>query len=57
LLDKYHFSDEKIETDNSLLISGFNCVEKAIRIDLPDIEKGTLVKTSGVIRFVANRRT
>ncbi len=57
LLDKYHFSDKKIETDDQLLISGFDCVEKAIANDLPNIEKGILVKTLGVIRFVANRRT
>jgi hypothetical protein len=57
LLDKYHFSDKKIETDDQLLISGFDCVEKAITKDLPNIEKGILVKTLGVIRFVANRRT
>ena len=57
LLDKYHFLDEKLETDDQLLMSGFDCVEKAITKDLPGIEKGILVKTIGVIRFVANRRT
>jgi len=57
LLDKYHFLDDKIETDDQLLIPGFESVEKAIKKDLPNIEKGILVKLLGVIRFVANRRT
>jgi len=57
LLDKYHFLDQKTEIDDQLLMSGFNYVEKTITKDLPDIEKEILVKTLGVIRFVANRRT
>jgi len=57
LLDKYHFLDQKTEIDDQLLISGFDYVEKAITKDLPNIEKEILVKTLGVIRFVANRRT
>ena len=57
LLDKYHFLDQKTEIDDQLLMSGFNYVEKTITKDLPNIEKEILVKTLGVIRFVANRRT
>ena len=57
LLDKYHFLDKKAEIDDQLIISGFDCVEKAITKDLPNIEKEILVKTLGVIRFVASRRT
>ncbi len=57
LLDKYHFLDQKTEIDDQLQISGFDYVEKAITKDLPNIEKEILVKTLGVIRFVAIRRT
>ena len=57
LLDKYHFSDGKIENEDPLLLSGFNCVEKAIIKDLAKIDKEILVKILGVVRFVANRRT
>ena len=54
---KYHFLDQKTEIDDQLQISGFDYVEKAITKDLPNIEKEILVKTLGVIRFVAIRRT
>jgi hypothetical protein len=57
LIDKYHFSDEKIETDDKLIRLGFDCVDKAIIKDLSDIKKEILVKTLGIIRFVAKRRT
>ena len=57
LLDRYHFSDEKIENKDPLLISGFNCLRKAIEKDLPEIDKEILVKILTIIRFVANRRT
>jgi len=57
LLDKYHFSDTKIETNNPVLISGFKYLDKAIEKDLSKIDRETLVKVLAVIRFVANRRT
>lgn len=57
LLDKYHFLDEKIQTNEQILVSGFDCIETAITKDLPNIKGEILIKTLGVIRFVANRRT
>lgn len=57
LIDKYHFSDTKIETNDPMLISGFKYLDKAIEKDLPQIDRETLVKVLAVIRFVANRRT
>lgn len=57
LIDKYHFSDTKIETNDPMLISGFKSLDKAIEKDLPQIDRETLVKVLAVIRFVANRRT
>lgn len=57
LLDKYHFSDTKIETNDPVLISGFKYLDKAIEKDLSKIDRETLVKVLAVIRFVANRRT
>lgn len=57
LLDKYHFSDTKMETNDPMLISGFQYVDEAIEKDMPQIDPETLVKVLGVIRFVANRRT
>jgi hypothetical protein len=57
LLDKYHFSDIKIETNDPMLISGFNYLDKAIEKDMAQVDRETLVKVLAVIRFVANRRT
>lgn len=57
LLDKYHFLDENIDTQDQLIISGFKCVENAIKRELHNVEKSILVKLLAVIRFVAKRRT
>ncbi len=57
LIDRYHFLDKIINTDDWLIISGLKCVENAIKQDLSNVEKEILIKILAVIRFVANRRT
>ncbi len=57
LIDKYHFGDQQIDTNNLIILGGVYHVKDAIRKDMPDIDKTTLVKILGVIRFVAKRRT
>ena len=57
LIDIHHFKDQKIETDNQLIINGVNYVNAAIEKDLQNVDSEVIVKTLGVIRFVAKRRT
>jgi hypothetical protein len=57
LIDKYHFGDQKIETDNQIIASGVDFVDGAIIKDLHDVSKEIIIKILGVIRFVAKRRT
>jgi hypothetical protein len=57
LMDKYHFHDLKIDEENPIVKNGFNYVEKAINADLSGVENEKIVKTLGVIRYVAQRRT
>jgi len=57
LIDKYHFQDQQIHTENQIVVNGFNYVEKAIEEDLKKVAVEQIVKILGVIRFVARRRT
>jgi hypothetical protein len=57
LIDKYHFGDKKIETDNAFIANGVDYVDQAIRKDLRKVSSEIIVKILGVIRFVAKRRT
>ncbi len=57
LIDRYHFKDHQIDTDSRLVLNGVNHVKEAIEKDLHDVNNEIIVKTLGVIRFVAKRRT
>jgi hypothetical protein len=57
LLDKYYFKDQMIQFDNDLIKEGFTHINKAIEDDLSKVPGEKLVKTLGVIRFVAKRRS
>ncbi len=57
LIDKYHFGDEKFDSDDPFILQGAEYLDKTIEKDLKRIDKDTLVKVLGVIRFVAKRRT
>lgn len=57
LLDKYHFRDESVVFDNSLLERAFHYVNKVIETDLSKVPTEKLVKVLAVIYFVANRRS
>lgn len=57
LLDKYHFKDNTVHTDDNLLWQGFQQIVEAITTDLPDIPEETLIKIIAVIYFVAKRRS
>ena len=58
LLDIYYFDDQEIDTENQKLAHAASYVGKAIDKDLTGkVDKKTLVKLLGVIRYVAKRRT
>ena len=57
LIDMHHFKDQQIDVANQLILNGVNYVEEAIEKDLYDVDNEIIVKTLGVIRFVAKRRT
>ena len=57
LIDKYHFGDNNIETDNAIIANGVGYVDDAIRKDLKKVSNEIIVKILGVIWFVAKRRT
>lgn len=57
LIDRYHFCDRKIDTDNKFIYDGVVYVNDAIEKDLSGVSDVTIVKVLGVIRFVAKRRT
>jgi hypothetical protein len=57
LIDIHYFNDQIIEADNQLIINGVNYVNAAIEKDLQNVDSEVIVKTLGVIRFVAKRRT
>ncbi len=57
LIDKYHFGDKNVETDNAFIANGVDCVDDAIRKDLKKVNNEIIVNILGVIWFVAKRRT
>ena len=57
LIDIHHFKDQQIETDNKLILNGVNYVKAAVEKDMHEVSDEVIVKTLGVIRFVAKRRT
>jgi hypothetical protein len=57
LIDRYHFGDQQIDTDNPFVLECFHYVDEVIKKDMPDIDHNVLVKILAVIRFVARRRT
>jgi hypothetical protein len=56
LLDRYHFEETSVTTDNGVLQEGFDTVIKAINEDLQHVPKMTLVQILGVVYYVARRR-
>jgi len=57
LIDKYHFEDQAMEQEREIVMSGARYVDKSIREDLSHVDVKKIVKTLGVLRFVAKRRT
>ena len=57
LIDKYYFNDQQIDTTSQLIKNGVKHVDAAIHEDLKNISNEEIVKTLGVILFVAKRRT
>ncbi len=57
LLDKYHFKDKKLTFESDILEEGFNYIESVIASDLEDIKEEELIKTLGVLHFIAKRRS
>ena len=57
LIDKYHFGDNVFEFESVIVKNGFNFVDQVIQDDLSDLENDVIVKTLGVVRYVAARRT
>lgn len=57
LIDKYHFKDAQINSDNPFLLAGFDFVDAVIREDLAGIDELVLVKVLCILYFVAKRRT
>ena len=57
LIDKYHFQDQQVNQEYSIIVNGVNCIEESIREDMKDVDNEEIVKILGVIRFVARRRT
>jgi len=57
LIDMHYFKDQQIDVASQLILNGVNHVEEAIEKDLSNVSNEVIVKTLGVIRFVAKRRT
>ena len=57
LIDKYYYGDTEFDFKNVIIKNGFYFVDQAIREDLNELDKDTIVKLLGVIWFVADRRT
>lgn len=57
LMDRHHFGDQQVVTDNPLILNGADYVDAVIAKDLSDVDREEIVKILGVIRFVAVRRT
>ena len=55
LMDKYYFKDKEFLFKSNIVKSGFELICDVIEYN--NIENETLVKTIGVLYFVANRRT
>lgn len=56
-MDKYHFKDKKLTFESETLEEGFNYIESVIANDLEDIKEEELIKTLGVLHFIAKRRS
>jgi hypothetical protein len=57
LLDKHYYHDSDTSCTDSLLREGYELVAHAISEDMADVPQDTVIKTLGVIHFVAKRRT
>ncbi len=57
LLDKYYFKDENLTFESELLEDGFTHVDSVIESDLKRIDRDTLIRVLGVLRFIAKRRS
>jgi hypothetical protein len=57
LIDKYHFNDSQVETDNPIIKNGVRYLDDVIKQDLKNVDNKVIVKILGVIRLVAKRRT
>ncbi len=57
LIDRYHFNDLEIDSENQQIINGVHYIDDAIKNDLQNVNNEVIVKILGVTRYVANRRT
>ena len=57
LLDKYHFTESSIDSEDNLVTEGFRSVDSALKEDFPDISNETISKVTATIYFVAKRRS
>lgn len=57
LIDRYYFKDQQMEAESQIIADGVDYVGGVISKDLKDLSNEVIVKTLGVLRFVAKRRT
>lgn len=50
LINKYHFQETEIKSDNSLWQSGFKAADNVITTDLKDLDNETLINLLGAMR-------
>ena len=57
LQDKYYFNDINLNSEDKIIVLGFERVNRAIGEDLPEILAETISMIIATIYFVAKRRT
>jgi len=57
LQDKYYFNDINLNSEDKIIVQGFERVNRAIGEDLPEIPDETISMIIATIYFVAKRRT
>lgn len=57
LQDKYYFNDINLNSEDKIIVQGFERVNRAIGKDLPEIPAETISMIIATIYFVAKRRT
>ena len=57
LLDKYHFNDHTLASEDTIVERGFHQVDETIKDNMKLFDQEILVRVLGVLRFIALRRT